>query len=163
MERYDDRKEIVLEPIDSLQIRFYLIEETNLELWVLLTNNYSPRTTVTISESFAFKRNVLEKNKRFQISEFLYINLSLFIKKTETHFDVRISILLFPDNFEIITRKDFNEFISLNSIYFGETLEDPKNNLINNCPMNIFHVPPHQELETNDEETTCGNYNCSIF
>ena len=46
MLRYNTREEIIIQPINNLEIRFYLVEEVDLELWVFLIHNHSPTRIV---------------------------------------------------------------------------------------------------------------------
>ena len=156
LEHYKNRREIILQPIDDLEIMFYLIEEAKIELWVFLVCNHSPKKITNISKRFAFKRNRLEKVKRFQVCDDLYIDLGLSIKKTETHFDVCIGTFTFLKHSEIIIRNYFNERIGLNSIYFGKKLDKLKNNWINNSQMNIFRALPHQKSKIAREICCCN-------
>ena len=160
----DTRNAIILQPIKNLEIRCYLIEKSCLKLWLFLLDNQLPKKILLQSKKFVFTGNLLYEANRIRVCESITIELILFIEKTETHFDVRISSFVHIGLLEVeVIRNDIFQNINLELVYFGETLNLFKNSLQQHYPWLYNRESISQKQSTNDEETICEKNCCGIF
>ena len=161
---YNTNEEIILRPFDDYEIRCFLIEETNLELWLLLIHKQSQTESFLLNKRFRFKRNVLNKTKIIFVNGVLKIRLILSITKTETNFQVHITSFTCIRLLEVkIIRDCFVQNLSLDSLYFGEKLEYLKNNLISENPRVTFSRRCFIKQKTKEQEKVSIRGCCGIF
>ena len=160
----DTKKEIVLKPIDALEIRFYLVEEISLELWLFLINKHSPTEKFILNKQFKFKRELLRKIKVIQVCDLISMKLDLFIVKTHDHFKVNIMCFTY---FGLTSIKNFTKYffknIGLDAVYYGEKLEQLKNSLFSIYSEETICDSFLEESKTNELKSAREKDSCNIF
>ena len=155
---------IVLQPINNLEIRCYLIEERRLKLWLFLLDT---RLLIKIplgNKKIVFQRNELFKKMYIRVSDFVRIELFLDVKIIETSFDVRIYSFTRLGISEVeIKIDDFYKNINLEAVYAGEKLKLFKKDLRYYYPLlniqGLFLLGKETEKIKEEYESRC----CSIF
>ena len=164
MLHHDTKEEIILQPIENLESRCYLVEEISLELWLFLTSKYSPIEKVIPNKNFKFTRNFLRKTKVIKVSEFLTIELDIFIIRTDDHFKVNIMCFTYLELTNIqIFRKYLFKNIGLDAVYYGEKLEQLKNSLFSIYSEETICNSFLEESKTNELKSAREKDSCNIF